>query len=110
MSSSGQNYVALDDSPAEIRDKIQGAFCPPEQVEGNPVLDYVIKLILPRKGKLEIDRPEKYGGYLELTSEKELKEAYTSGELHPADLKSAVSEALIDIFEPVREKTNPLEE
>ncbi len=110
MSSSGENYVALDDSPSEIRDKIKGAYCPPGETEGNPVVDYAVKIILPRKGKLEIDRPEKYGGYLELGSEDEFLEAYRSGDLHPADLKSAVSEALIDIFEPVRGKVNPLEE
>lgn len=108
MSSSERNYVALDDPPSEIRDKIEGAYCPPEQVEGNPVVDYAMKLVLPRLGGLEVDRPEKYGGYLKIEGEGELVDAYESGELHPADLKAAVSEALIEIFAPVRGRVEGL--
>lgn len=109
MSSTGKNFVALDDSPSTIRGKIEEAYCPPETTEGNPIVDYVKKMILPRQGKLEVDRPEKYGGYLEIKNSKELEELYESGDLHPADLKSAVSETLIQIFEPVRKRVDDLE-
>ncbi|MCG2736738.1 MAG: tyrosine--tRNA ligase, partial [Thermoplasmatales archaeon] len=51
--------------------------------------------------------PEKYGGNLNLT-ETDMLKIYPK-ELHPADLKSAVSKHLIQILEPVREyfKSNP---
>lgn len=104
MSTTGENFVALDDSPSEIREKIDSAYCPPGETDGNPIVDYVDKVVLPMSGVLEVDRPEKYGGYLKLETNEEFHRAYESGELHPADLKSAVSNALIDIFEPVRER------
>lgn len=104
MSSSERNYVALDDSPDDIREKIQGAYCPPETVEGNPVVDYAQKIVFPKLGGLEIERPEKYGGDLKIEDFDELVNLYESGELHPADLKSGVSGALVGMFESVRER------
>jgi tyrosyl-tRNA synthetase len=49
---------------------------------------------------LEIPRAEKYGGPLEVLSYQELEKLYTSGSLHPLDLKNAVAEALIKALEP----------
>ena len=72
-------------------------------VEGNPIIEYAEHVVLPRLGELEIRRPEKYGGTLNVRESDELKKLYVAGELHPADLKSAVAEALIEIFTPVRE-------
>lgn len=109
MSSSEENFIALDDSPSDVREKIDDAYCPPEKVEGNPIIDYAEKIIFPYRGKLEVERAEKHGGYLELESLSELHEVYKSDELHPADLKSAVSDALIRIFEPVRKRAAEME-
>ena len=50
-----------------------------------------------------MDRPEKFGGPLRIEGMDQLLEVYTSGKLHPSDLKGAVAEALIQILAPVRD-------
>ncbi len=104
MSSSKGNFVAVDDSPEEIRRKISKAFCPARQLESNPVLEYAEHLVLPEAGKLFVRRPAKYGGDLEISDVQELKDLFARGALHPADLKAAVAESLIEILEPVRNR------
>ena len=52
---------------------------------------------------LEIIRPEKFGGDLEISSYEELEKAYRDGTLHPLDLKNAVSDALDAHIAPIRE-------
>ncbi len=103
MSSSKGNFIAVDDSPEEIRRKIRKAFCPPRQVEGNPVVEYAEHLLLPRLEGLEVRRSERHGGTILLREAEELRRRYKEGELHPADLKPAVAEGLIELFRPVRE-------
>jgi len=101
MSSSKGNFIAIDDEPAVIKEKVGKAFCPPK-VKDNPILEYIEYVILPTKGRLEIKRAPKYGGAVDVTSAAELKKLYAAGKLHPADLKGAVAEALIELLAPVR--------
>ncbi|MCW4036839.1 MAG: tyrosine--tRNA ligase [Candidatus Bathyarchaeota archaeon] len=93
----------VNDEPNTIREKYRAAFCPPKQVEGNPVLDHARLVVFPQTGSLEVERSAKYGGDLYFESFEELAMAYGKGELHPLDLKNGVAEALIRILEPVRE-------
>lgn len=102
MSSTKGNFIALDDPPAAIKKKVEKAYCPSRSVEGNPVMEYAVHVVLPLLGSLKVRRAEKHGGPLELTSAEELRKVYSSGELHPADLKVAISRALIEVLEPVR--------
>jgi tyrosyl-tRNA synthetase len=99
-----QSTITIHDSPEEIRDKIKGAFCLPKQVDNNPITE-IARLIILRdeKAHLEIKRPTKYGGPLELQSYAELEKAYLEGKIHPLDLKQAVAEALVDLLKPVRD-------
>lgn len=103
MSSSKDNFIAVDDDPATIRQKVMKAFCPPRILKDNPVVEYVEYFVLPAFGKLNIDRPEKYGGPIEIENAAELRKIYAEGKLHPADLKAALAEALVRILAPVRE-------
>ncbi len=102
MSSSKGNFIAVDDSPDEIREKIKKSYCPMGETEGNPIIEIVKYFIMPEYGMMTIRRPEKFGGDLELELD-ELLEMYSSSELHPLDLKNAVSDYLVDMLEPVRE-------
>jgi len=102
MSSSKQNFVAVDDPPSKIKEKIEKAFCPPRVVEGNPIVEYAEHLLLPRMGPLRIERPQKYGGPIQIETPAELREIYSEGRLHPADLKAAVAQGLIEMFALVR--------
>lgn len=93
----------VNDPPDVIREKYRQAFCPPDIVEGNPVLDHARMVVFPHLGVLEIERSAKYGGDITVESFEELARLYEDGGLHPLDLKNAVAEALVRILEPVRE-------
>jgi tyrosyl-tRNA synthetase len=95
--------IWVNDEPDIIREKYRMAFCPPRSAEGNPVLEHARLVVFPHLGVLEVERPERYGGSIAVESYSELERLYTSGELHPLDLKNAVAEAVIRILEPVRD-------
>ncbi len=105
MSSSKKNFIAIDDSPEDITEKVKKSFCPPGQVDGNPVLEMAEHFIFPKYSSMIIERSSKFGGDLELKQE-QILDLYGKGELHPLDLKNAVSKYLIKIFEPIREYLN----
>ncbi|MGB9706641.1 MAG: tyrosine--tRNA ligase [Microgenomates group bacterium] len=94
--------IFIHDSPEEIRRKINSAFCPPAEVEFNPVLDWTKHLIFPLKGRILIKREKKYGGDVEYQNFQKLEEDYKTEALHPQDLKNAVAEALIETLDPAR--------
>lgn len=102
MSSSKGNFIAIDDSPKEIKNKVNKSFCPIGVVEDNPVIEMAHYYIFDENEKMLIERPEKFGGNLELT-EDELLNIYSKEELHPMDLKNTVSKYLIDKFASARE-------
>jgi tyrosyl-tRNA synthetase len=100
-SSQPETLIAVEDEPKTIKNRVNSAYCPPE-VEGNPVIDICRLIILPKTGKLEIKRPEKFGGDIEYGKVEEIVEDYTTKKLHPADLKNGVSETVSEILKPLR--------
>lgn len=102
MSSSKGNFIAVDDTEAEIKKKIKKSFCPQGEIEGNPMIEIAEFFVFPNQDTLLIERPEKFGGNLELTKE-ELYSIYGEGNLHPMDLKNAITNYMIEFLKPVRE-------
>jgi tyrosyl-tRNA synthetase len=102
MSSSQGNYISVAESEEDIRKKMKKAFCPPE-IEDNPVLQVLQHHVFPRLDLVKIERPEKFGGDRVFETYEEMEKAYAGGEIHPADLKTAVAESLITILAPVRD-------
>jgi tyrosyl-tRNA synthetase len=94
--------VFVNDTPDQIRSKIKKAFCPPGEIDYNPVLDWAEHLLFQEGRKLFIERTPENGGNLEFASFEALRQAYKDG-LHPMDLKSGVTNALIEILEPIRQ-------
>ncbi|TFJ83657.1 hypothetical protein NSK_004761 [Nannochloropsis salina CCMP1776] len=92
--------IFMEDSEADLKRKIKKAFCPPEVIEGNPIVDYVKHIIFGYYGKIVIefqgDVRKEYVDYEEFEAD------YKSGKIHPGDLKPAVTMALNSILEPVR--------
>ncbi len=103
MSSSMDNFIAVDDPESEIRRKLRKAFCPMGEAANNPVLELYQYLIFPRYPKVVIKRPEKFGGDLEYRSYEELEKDFTQGEVHPQDLKESAARYLSDMLSSVRE-------
>jgi tyrosyl-tRNA synthetase len=95
--------IFIHDSAEEIARKLGKAWCPERQAEGNPVLDFAKQIVFHEMDRMEVVRPEKYGGTVAYESYAELESAYVSGKLHPTDLKKAVAESLDLVVVPVRE-------
>ncbi|OYT40694.1 MAG: tyrosine--tRNA ligase [Desulfurococcales archaeon ex4484_58] len=102
-----ETAIFVHDSPDDIKRKIRKAYCPPRETSFNPIIEIARYLLFSnREFKLYIDRPEKYGGPLTVHSYRELEKLYSSGEIHPLDLKNAVADALINLLQPIRDKIN----
>lgn len=98
-SSDGKNLISVKDSSAEIKKKIMKAHCPVGEM--NPVLEIAKILIFPFFEKLKIERHEKYGGDLKFKNYNDLESSFKRKEIHPLDLKNAVSEKLVEMFEEI---------
>ncbi|MEM1597175.1 MAG: tyrosine--tRNA ligase [Pyrobaculum sp.] len=98
-----QSAIFVHDSPEEVRQKISKAYCPPRDVEYNPVLELlrISAFREERKTPFVIKRPAQYGGDLEVWRYEELEALYKEGKVHPADLKTAAAEALNSLLEPI---------
>ena len=104
MSKSDPNSaIFMEDSEQEVNTKIKKAFCPPEEVDGNPCLSYIHHIVLPWCKVFKVHRPESHGGDKEYTEFESLAVDYKSGALHPGDLKPALAKHLNEILKPVRD-------
>ncbi|XP_043704446.1 tyrosine--tRNA ligase 1, cytoplasmic-like isoform X2 [Telopea speciosissima] len=95
--------IYMEDEVAEVNLKIKKAYCPPMVVEGNPCLEYIKYIILPWFGEFTVERDAANGGGKTFKSYEEIATDYEKGELHPADLKPALSKSLNKILQPVRD-------
>ncbi|MBS3082104.1 tyrosine--tRNA ligase [Candidatus Pacearchaeota archaeon] len=95
--------IYMTDSKEEVKKKINEAFCPEGEIEFNPLIDWAKHIIFINKtSKLEIKRPEKFGGDKTYKSFKELEKDFTEKKLHPMDLKSAMGDKINEILLPAR--------
>uniref|UniRef100_M4D330 tyrosine--tRNA ligase n=1 Tax=Brassica campestris TaxID=3711 RepID=M4D330_BRACM len=107
--SDSSSAIFMDDDEVEVNRKIKKkAYCPPKIVEGNPCLEYVKYIILPWFNEFTVERDEKHGGNKTFNNFEDIAADYESDKLHPMDLKNALSKALNNILQPVRDhfKTN----
>jgi len=109
MSSSiEESKVNLTDDPETVAEKIDGAYCPAGELADNGVLEYLEHLVFPilaeRDEQFVVDRPDEYGGDIVYEDYDQLEADFVSGELHPADLKPSVGEAVSSVIAPVRER------
>jgi len=99
-----ESAILVHDEPQQIRDKMKSAYCPPKQIENNPVLEIVRLILIPQMRSLEIERPAKYGGNIRFERYEDVENVYARGELHPQDLKNGVAKSLSDRLEGVRQE------
>jgi len=86
--------ITFEDTPKEVKKKMNKAYCPEGVVENNGVLAMAKHVIFPIRGSFTIVRPAHYGGTVEYTSYEQLEKEYKSKKIHPADLKSGVADEL----------------
>jgi tyrosyl-tRNA synthetase len=111
MSSSEGVTISMEDTTADIEEKVNGAFCPPTRDpdpddEGrdreNPVLQIFEYHVFPRFETVVVERPEQYGGDLTYDDYESLADDLESGDLHPADAKGALADYLDELIAPGR--------
>ncbi len=95
--------IFMTDSSEDIKRKIKKAYCPEGIVEENPIMEYCKYIIFEKFDSIKIERPEKWGGDLEFTNYAELENAFSKKELHPMDLKQAVTLKIDELIKPVRD-------
>ena len=94
--------IFMDDRKDEVERKINKAFCPEKQTIENPILEYAKYIIFEKFREFEIERPSKFGGNISFGSYHELERSHAKGEIHPMDLKNAVSSHINRLLDPVR--------
>jgi len=113
MSASEGVSISMEDTTADIEEKVNAAYCPPTRDpdpddEGNerenPVLQIFEYHVFPRFETVVVERPDEYGGDLSYDDYESLAADLESGELHPADAKSALATYLDDLIAPGRAK------
>jgi tyrosyl-tRNA synthetase len=96
------SHIRVTDSEADIRTKIDKAYCPGGILDQNPITATVKLILMPRYGRFLIRRKEKFGGDVEFESGEEFEKAYASNQLHPQDVKQAVADCLVELMAPAR--------
>ena len=105
MSKSDPNSgVFIHDSDDVIKSKIKKAWCEEGNIDNNPLLEITKHVIFHEFQEFSVERPEKFGGNVSFTDYSELEKDFENKKLHPSDLKNTVSNYLIKIISPIREK------
>ncbi|KAG8203047.1 hypothetical protein GWM34_01990, partial [Candida africana] len=120
MSASDPNSkIDIIEEPKVVKKKVNSAYCAPGELKDNGLIafiEYVIQPIAELKTgvegafKLDIDRPEKYGGPLSYDSIEQLKADFVDGKLAPPDLKLGVADKINELLAPIRAEFESSEE
>ena len=96
--------IFLHDNPDDVKRKILRAYCPPREIDMNPIIEitHLICFRDERKEPFIIEKPAKYGGgRFEYWTFNELVKDYQEGKIHPLDLKNALINEFIRKIEPL---------
>lgn len=99
--------IDLIDAEDVVKKKLNKAYCPEGEVEGNGVL-YFLKHVLmtikeDKKEEFLIERPEKYGGNLSYKTYDQFEKDFVDKKVHPMDVKSAVGKELNKMLNHIRD-------
>lgn len=109
MSASNESSkIDILDSFAQIKKKVNAAFCLEGNIGDNSLMDITDKLIfkLLNGRPFVVNRKEEYGGDKEFTNIQQLRDDFESKALHPADFKKSLSIILNQFLEPIRTALN----
>ncbi len=94
--------VPIPSTAAEVAARVGAAFCPAKEVDGNPVVEAVRFIVFPWEGHFVVERAPQHGGPVTFEDERSFLTAWTGGQLHPQDVKGALSAALDRLLAPAR--------
>lgn len=94
MSKSDPNgAILIHDGAGKLKKKLKGSYLDPNDPV-SPVFELIEHVILPEFGILEVRPDPKFGEPSDWTDITSIREAVSSGSLHPLDLKIAVAEMI----------------
>ena len=107
--SNPDSAIFMTDKENEIKEKIDKAWCPEKEIDGNPILEYFKYIVFEKFDKITLTRSEKFGGDIEFDNYIDLEKKYENGEIHPQDSKNTLVYYLNQLIEPVRKhfQNNP---
>lgn len=94
--------VRIPSTTEEVTRRIEGAFCPAKEVDGNPVVEAVRFIVFPWEERFVVDRAPKHGGPAAFESAPAFLDAWRGGGLHPQDVKAALALAIDRLIAPAR--------
>ncbi|MCX7956139.1 MAG: tyrosine--tRNA ligase [Patescibacteria group bacterium] len=105
--SNPDSAIFMTDTYEDIKRKINKAYCPEGEINDNPILEYYKYIVFEslaslKVDKLQIKRPQRFGGDIILSSFQDLEKKFANKEIHPMDLKTALIEYLNQLIKPVR--------
>ena len=99
--------ISIIETKSEIEKALKKSYCPEKEIKDNPILQISKLIIFPLLSKMEISRPEKFGGNKDYKDYLKLETDFSAGNLHPMDLKNSVAESLEKIISPIRKNFKP---
>merc|ERR1719317_64355 len=102
--SNPDSKIDLLDGPNDVKKKLKKAFCEEGNITDNGLLSFAKFVIFPIQNELIVSRDEKWGGNKEYDSYEKLENDFKCKNLHPGDLKSAVTSAINKLLAPIIEK------
>lgn len=105
MSKSDPNAgIFVHNTDDEIKNKIKKSWCEQANIIKNPLLEISKHIIFHEYDKIDVERPEKFGGNMTYYNYEDLQKDFEDGKLHPTDLKQITSQYLVKIIAPIRDK------
>ncbi|MBI4150826.1 tyrosine--tRNA ligase [Candidatus Woesearchaeota archaeon] len=100
--------IDLLDDEKTVKEKLDKAYCPAGEIEGNGVLAFLNYVVMaqkePDKKKFIVSRPAKFGGDLMYDTYADIETDFVAKKLHPLDLKNAVATEINALLAPIRKK------
>lgn len=108
--SNPDNTIFMDDTPNEIKKKINKAFCEPLNVTKNPLLDWIHHLVLPIEHNITIKTLNEQNDEVEIMYDniEQIKINYSDGKIHPVNLKMSMIKIITNMLAPIQEKYNTM--
>ena len=102
--SNPDNTVFMDDTEADVKRKITKAFCEPENIEKNPLLDWAKHIVFPLVGHMCIPENIKWNEQeIVFNSFDELSLGFAEGKVQPKALKDSMIVHINQLLQPIRD-------
>lgn len=98
--------IFMSDSETEVADKISRAYCPPNIVDNNPVLEYFHYIVFERFSSVTVKREARYGGDVTYQNYAQMETDFKNGKLFPLDVKNNLITYINQLLQQSRDYFN----